>query len=68
MRSSGVLMHISSLPSPYGIGTMGKAAVQFVDFLGRQDRLTGRFCRYARPVMEILRISLFPALQETLIL
>ena len=33
MRSSGVLMHISSLPSPYGIGTMGKAAVQFVDFL-----------------------------------
>ena len=33
MRSSGVLMHISSLPSPYGIGTMGKEAVKFVDFL-----------------------------------
>lgn len=33
MRSSGVLMHISSLPSPYGIGTMGKEAKQFVDFL-----------------------------------
>lgn len=26
-------MHISSLPSPYGIGTMGKAAREFVDFL-----------------------------------
>lgn len=33
MRSSGVLMPISSLPSPYGIGTMGKAARKFVDFL-----------------------------------
>lgn len=33
MRASGILMHISSLPSPYGIGTMGKAAYQFVDFL-----------------------------------
>lgn len=33
MRSSAVLMHISSLPSPYGIGTMGKQAKKFVDFL-----------------------------------
>lgn len=33
MRTSGVLMPISSLPSPYGIGTMGKAARMFVDFL-----------------------------------
>ncbi len=34
MRTSGILMHISSLPGPYGIGTMGKAAYDFVDFLG----------------------------------
>ena len=33
MRTSGVLMPIFSLPSPYGIGTMGKAARKFVDFL-----------------------------------
>lgn len=26
-------MHLSSLPSPHGIGTMGKAAREFVDFL-----------------------------------
>ena len=32
-RSSGVLMPMSSLPSPYGIGTMGKSAYEFVDFL-----------------------------------
>lgn len=33
MRSSGVLMHISSLPSSYGIGTLGEEARKFVDFL-----------------------------------
>lgn len=33
MRSSGILMHISSLPSPYGIGTFGKDAYRFADFL-----------------------------------
>lgn len=32
-RSSGILMHISSLPSPYGIGTLGREAYAFVDFL-----------------------------------
>ena len=33
MRESGILMHITSLPGPYGIGTMGKSARDFVDFL-----------------------------------
>jgi len=33
MRKSGILMHISSLPSPYGIGTLGKEAFNFIDFL-----------------------------------
>lgn len=32
-RASGVLMHITSLPSPHGIGTLGQAAFDFVDFL-----------------------------------
>lgn len=32
-RSSGVLMHITSLPSQFGIGTFGKSAYDFVDFL-----------------------------------
>ena len=35
MRSSGILMHITSLPGPYGVGTMGKQAFAFVDFLKR---------------------------------
>ncbi len=32
-RGSGILLHISSLPSPYGIGTFGKSAYSFIDFL-----------------------------------
>lgn len=32
-RSSGILLPISSLPSPYGIGTFGAAAYAFADFL-----------------------------------
>lgn len=35
VRQSGVLMHISSLPGAYGIGSMGKSAYEFVDFLVR---------------------------------
>ena len=33
MRESGILMHITSLPGPCGVGTMGKNAFAFVDFL-----------------------------------
>ena len=32
-RSSGILLHISSLPGEYGIGDFGKEAYEFVDFL-----------------------------------
>ncbi len=35
LRTSGVLMHLTSLPSPYGVGTMGKAAREFADFLAQ---------------------------------
>ena len=32
-RSSGILAHITSLPSPYGIGDIGPEAYSFVDYL-----------------------------------
>ena len=32
-RANGVLMHISSLPGKFGIGTLGKNAYKFVDYL-----------------------------------
>jgi len=38
VRSSGVLLHITSLPSPYGIGDLGPSAYAFVDFLNRTNQ------------------------------
>lgn len=37
-RTAGILMPISSLPSPYGIGTIGKAAFRFADFLKKSGQ------------------------------
>ena len=34
-REAGILMPVSSLPGPYGIGDLGKTAYAFVDFLVR---------------------------------
>lgn len=38
MRKSGILMHISSLPSPWGIGTLGSEAKKFIDFLAESGQ------------------------------
>ena len=46
MRESGILMHLSSLPGPYGIGTMGKQAYDFVDFL----KAAGQSCWQILPL------------------
>lgn len=35
MRASGVLMPVSALPGDYGIGSFGRKAYDFVDFLAR---------------------------------
>ena len=32
-RNAGVLLHVTSLPSPYGVGTLGTAAYSFVDWM-----------------------------------
>ncbi|MBQ2723652.1 MAG: 4-alpha-glucanotransferase, partial [Clostridia bacterium] len=45
-RKSGILMHVSSLPSPYGIGNFGKQAYEFVDFL----TATGQKCWQVLPL------------------
>ncbi len=34
-RGSGILLHISSLPSPCGVGDLGPQSYQFADFLAR---------------------------------
>ncbi|MEL7084660.1 MAG: 4-alpha-glucanotransferase [Cyanobacteria bacterium J06597_1] len=37
-RASGILLHPTSLPGPFGIGDMGPAAYRFVDFLVRSGQ------------------------------
>ena len=37
-RGAGILMHISSLPSPFGIGDLGPEAKAFADFLHRSGQ------------------------------
>ena len=37
-RTAGILLPITSLPSKYGIGTVGKAAYEFVDFLKKSGQ------------------------------
>lgn len=37
-RQSGVLLHVSSLPNKYGIGTFGTEAYEFIDFLSESKQ------------------------------
>ena len=37
-RASGILLHITSLPGPYGIGDFGPGAFHFVDWLKSADQ------------------------------
>lgn len=37
-RGSGIIMHIASLPGKYGIGTFGKEAYEFGDFLKKSGQ------------------------------
>lgn len=37
-RASGILLHPTSLPSPFGIGDLGKTAYQFMDFLAESGQ------------------------------
>ncbi len=37
-RGAGILLHLTSLPSPFGIGDMGPQAMAFADFLNRSGQ------------------------------
>ncbi|NUE03003.1 4-alpha-glucanotransferase [Halorubraceae archaeon YAN] len=43
-RASGVFLHISSLPSQYGIGDLGDGARLFLDFLASAEQQYWQFC------------------------
>lgn len=38
LRRSGILVHPTSFPSPYGIGDLGKTAYDFIDFLKKANQ------------------------------
>ncbi|HWR44706.1 bifunctional glycogen debranching protein GlgX/4-alpha-glucanotransferase [Sporomusa sp.] len=42
-RSSGVLLHPTSLPSPFGIGDLGHEAYRFIDFLAEAGQQLWQF-------------------------
>ena len=42
-RRSGVLLHLTSLPGPSGVGQLGEEAYRFVDFLAEVERFGYRF-------------------------
>ena len=62
-RLSGVLVHPTSSPSPYGIGDLGQGAYDFIDFLKASGQ---SFCRLDRPVSAILLIRAFLPLPDSL--
>jgi len=43
-RSSGILLHIVSLPGNFGIGSLGKNAFDFVDFLHKSGQKLWQIC------------------------
>jgi 4-alpha-glucanotransferase len=48
-RASGILLHISSLPSPYGIGDFGPSSLSFIDFLAQ----SGQSCWQVLPLVPV---------------
>lgn len=51
MRRSGVLMHITSLPSPGGVGTLGREAFAFADFMEKAGLSVWQMLPIALPAM-----------------
>jgi 4-alpha-glucanotransferase len=53
-RASGLLLHVTSLPSPYGIGDLGSSAFSWIDCLhdagqnAASAAKAGRICRDLR--------------------
>ena len=43
MHKTGILLHISSLPSDFGIGDFGPEAIRFAEYLKQKGILIGRY-------------------------
>ena len=63
MRESGILMPVASVPGPFGIGTLGKGAYDFVDFLVRAGHTAAVAHGFRRqPVSKLLGLCRKPLL------
>ena len=60
-RGAGILLPVSSLPSKYGIGTFGKAARKWVDFLAAaQQHNENEISEYGAMLSGVLHLSPTP--------
>ena len=76
-RGAGILMHISSLPSPYGIGSFGTDAYEFVDWylkayytrgisyyqLKNYSKAISDFTSYIKEVGNVIQYCDFPQME-----
>ena len=58
-RSAGILLPVSSLPSPYGIGCFSQEAYDFVDWLKDAGQT------YWQPVSELFRLCWQPLFHQS---
>jgi len=65
-RRAGVLLHITSLPSDFGVGDLGKGAYEFVDFLSKAGQTLWQILPInpTTIILEILLTIHYPHLQE----
>ena len=63
-RYSGVLVHPTSFPSPYGIGDMGRGAHEFIDFLAMAGQHLWQGFRLDRLATAILPTRAILSLQD----
>ena len=59
-RTSGILLHPSSLPGPYGIGDFGPSAYAWIDTLRALDRNGGKFSRWDQRATATHPTNAFP--------
>ena len=62
-RSAGILLPVSSLPSPYGIGCFSQEAYDFVDWLKDAGQTYWQILR--QPVSELFRLCWQPLFHQS---
>ena len=56
-KKCGLLLSVTSLPSNYGIGSLGEEAYKFIDFLKETKDLMAFYVRFSKPFLNFARIT-----------